>query len=257
MSANPTHNSLLNRIGGWFKRTGPVNAEVIDPANPNAIQPARGGLFRFGPSRRDQAMASMQQGFSALTDLMTGIREGLDRSNERSEQLMHNVAALTEIARSMPEHGRMHTEALKAIHQQLAYQHEQQSKLADVLGAITQQGVANREMLDEMHERIEVMRETDAQIASNLGMVGTAMEQVSKTSSVSAAVLEQMRDGAHARDRDLERVLHRQGQRFTLMLGVAIFLSVAALFTVLIFGYLLLARDKPASPNATPPAAVR
>ena len=55
-----------------------------------------------------------------------------------------------------------------------------------------------------------------------------------------AQVLSQMRDNLDARDGQIERVLHRQGVRFTTMLAVAIFLSIAALVAVGVIGYLLL-----------------
>ena len=59
-------------------------------------------------------------------------------------------------------------------------------------------------------------------------------------SQTSAQVLSQMRDNLDARDGQIERVLHRQGVRFTTMLAVAIFLSIAALAAVGVLGFLLL-----------------
>ena len=47
-----------------------------------------------------------------------------------------------------------------------------------------------------------------------------------------------MRDNINSRDGELERILHRQGSRFTTMLAVAIFLSIAALVAVGVIGYI-------------------
>ena len=50
-------------------------------------------------------------------------------------------------------------------------------------------------------------------------------------------VLKQMREDTTTRNGELERILHRQGSRFTTMLAVALFLSIAALAAVV---YLIL-----------------
>jgi hypothetical protein len=49
-----------------------------------------------------------------------------------------------------------------------------------------------------------------------------------------------MRDRIDSRDGQLERILQRQGTRFTTMLAIAIFLSISALAAVCIMGYLLI-----------------
>ena len=47
-----------------------------------------------------------------------------------------------------------------------------------------------------------------------------------------------MRTNLDQRDKQLENILHRQGTRFTTMLAIAIFLSIAALAAVTVMGYL-------------------
>jgi hypothetical protein len=54
--------------------------------------------------------------------------------------------------------------------------------------------------------------------------------------------MEQLRDNQTARDNELQRLLMKQNTRFTSMLAIAIFLSVAALVAVAVIGYLLLVR---------------
>jgi hypothetical protein len=82
--------------------------------------------------------------------------------------------------------------------------------------------------------------EQDKLISDTLHGVGSALQTVSKTSHTSTEVLRQMRDNIDSRDGQLERILQRQNTRFTTMLAIAIFLSVAALVAVSLFGYLLL-----------------
>ena len=65
------------------------------------------------------------------------------------------------------------------------------------------------------------------------------MQSVSNNTHASTQVLQQMRDNLSARDAELERILHRQGNRFTTMLAVAIFLAIAALVAVGVMGWLI------------------
>jgi septal ring factor EnvC (AmiA/AmiB activator) len=95
-------------------------------------------------------------------------------------------------------------------------------------------------MLDELRERVDSVRETDKVIADNLGNVGSAMEAVTKNSAASAEVLTQMHTRINDRDDQLEKILQKQSVRFTTMLAIAIFLSIAALAAVGIIGYLLM-----------------
>jgi uncharacterized phage infection (PIP) family protein YhgE len=138
----------------------------------------------------------------------------------------------------LPESSRVQSETLKAIHTQIEYQNGQQQKLADILERISAADVQHRSTLDALTDRVESLNDQDARMAENLTTVGSAMQSVSKSSEQSTQVLSQLRDNLNSRDGELERVLHRQGNRFTTMLAVAIFLSIAALVAVGIIGYL-------------------
>ena len=80
----------------------------------------------------------------------------------------------------------------------------------------------------------------DKSIAENLNQVGAAMQTVSHHSKTSSEVLEQMRDNINSREGELQRILHKQGSRYTTMLAIAIFLSIAALAAVCVIGYLVI-----------------
>jgi archaellum component FlaC len=237
--------TLLSRIGGWFKRTGnePGNGDLplVHPDDMNTSMEHRSSFLRPW-ARRDAAIQQLQDGFGTLTELMSGIRSNLERQNERQEELARYLSHLPQALQTIPESNRMQGETLKAIHQQLATQSDQQGKLTDILGQMSRTSFEQRGMLDELRERVETVRETDKAIADNLGNVGIAMEAVTKNSSASAEVLTQMRDRIDTRDDQLEKILHKQSIRFTTMLAIAIFLSIAALAAVGIVGYLLMIR---------------
>jgi hypothetical protein len=205
---------------------------------PQNIEP-RGWFVRPG-AKRDAAITRLQDGFGTLTDLMSSVRDSLEKQGRRQDELLTYLSHLPAALESLPESNRIHGETLKAIHQQLGQQNGQQEKLAEILEKLSESGGESKEILTELTDRVDTLRQTDQAIADNLNSVGSAMATVSKHSVASAQVLEQMRDNINSRDGQLERVLARQSHRFTVMLSVAIFLSIAALGAVAVVGYLLL-----------------
>src|SRR6185295_8722461 len=193
--------TLISRIGNWFRRsgTGVGNGDsvdstmLVDRANPNTAIETRTSFLRPW-ARRDAAINQLQEGFHTLTDLMSTVRDNLERQNRRQEELVQYLSHLPEALQSLPESNRMHGEALKAIHQQLENQNGQQQRLADILDKLNTKGLEDREVLEEVRERVETMRQTDQAIAENLSSVGSAMQTINKNSNTSAQVLEQMRD---------------------------------------------------------------
>lgn len=234
--------TFFSRIGTWFKKGGHYNGDLplMHEDESNGIEPR--GTFLRPWARRDQAIDNLQQGFHTLTDLMSSIKEHLEQNGQRQDQLLNHLAHLPQAIQSIPESNRMQGETLKAIHHQLEHQNDRQKQLADILDKICDADGNQKETLDALNERVETLNQHDQAIAENLQNVGLAMRTVSHNSQTSAQVLEQMRDNIDSRDGQIERILHKQNTRFTTMLAIAIFLSVAALAAVGVVGYLLLNR---------------
>jgi len=194
-------------------------------------------------AKRDAALQSLQQGFVTLTDLMVGIRENLESQGRRQDQLLTELVKLPAMLEQLPESARLQGETLKALHQELSQQHVQQQRLTEILDHVSKGNSSQREVLDGMSDRMDRMRQTDEQIANNLTSVGSTMTELGRNTTTSAQIMESLRDNMASRDNDLQQVLMRQGTRFTVMLAVAIFLSIAALVAVSIIGYLMLTRQ--------------
>ena len=189
-------------------------------------------------ARRDAAIENLQNGLVALSDLMGSIRSNLERQSNRQDEVLHYLSNLSTLPQALQESSRVQGEALQAINHQIERQNAQQTKLGDILERISDADNQQRRTLDALQDRVETMTQHDQAIAMNLYTVGSALEGVSRNSQTSAEVLGQMRDNQNTRDGQLERILHRQGNRFTTMLAVAIFLSIAALVAVAVIGYL-------------------
>jgi len=262
---------FFSRLGQWLKgnpptEAGPVMRSVSDtpPPEDNHDDPAGGdgngngstdlahpqpveatrNTFLRPWAKRDAAIGQLQEGFNALTGLMTAVRDTLDRQNERQDEMMQILANLPAVMKAIPESSAAQIETLRAVAEEVKQQNVQSAKLGEILEKVAETGSDQREMLDGLRERIENLNEQDRNIADSLTGVGSAMQSVSHSSQTSAQVLEQMRDNINGRDGELQRLMHKQGARFTTMLAIAIFLSIAALVAVCVMGYLLI-NNKP------------
>jgi hypothetical protein len=251
--------TLKNRIGRWFRGFKPVHTELpLQRDNGNGddahthpeMQITRGSFLRPW-AKRDAAIANLQHGFETLTDLMGAVRDNLEHQNRRQDELMGYLSHLPDALQLIPESNRAAGETLKAIHQQISYQNQQQSRLGTILEKISEATSEHGKSLHNIGERAEMLEQHDQMISQNLQSVGVAMQSVSRNTDTSTQVLQTLRENLQSRDGQLERVLRKQNVRFTTMLSIAIFLSIAALAAVVIMGWMMLKTAKSAA-NASP-----
>jgi uncharacterized phage infection (PIP) family protein YhgE len=191
-------------------------------------------------AKRDASIIQLQEGFNALTGLMGAVKDSLEKQNQRQDELLNVLSSLPEAMRSIPATGAAQTETLRAIADQIKEQNAHQQKLGDILEKVTETHGTHKESLEQLREHVETLGDHDKSIADNLNQVGAAMQDVSQNSKVSAHVLEQMRDNINSREGELQRILHKQSARYTTMLAIAIFLSIAALGAVCVIGYMVI-----------------
>jgi hypothetical protein len=259
---------FFSRIGNFFKggsheesKSASATIDVDEPQGDmehggegeHASSNGSGTLYHAAPeaarstflrpwAKRDAAIVQLQEGFSALTGLMGAVKESLEKQSQRQDELMQVLGGLPEVLRSIPATGAAQTETLKAIADQIKEQNAQQRKIGDVLEKVSEAEETQKQILGAMKQRVDNLSDHDRTIAESLNGVGAAMQTVSQTSHSSAQVLEQMRDNVNAREGELQRMMHKQGSRFTAMLAIAIFLSVSALASVCVIGYLLMTK---------------
>src|SRR5579859_2811928 len=249
---------LLSRIGSWFRRgnIGPVEQPAGEDSGVDLISEVRNGdgggdggqepqneleprnTFLRPWAKRDQAIDNLNRGIGALGDLLTSIRENMEKQSLRQEDLLGQLAGLPEALRAIPEAGRIQGETLKAIQEQIERQSNQHSKLGDVLDRISEADSRSVKTLEALQQTVSSMSEHDQAISGNMTTLGIALESITSNSKSSAQVLETLRDGSARRDGELERIIKKQNTRFTTMLSIAIVLSISALTAVSVFGYL-------------------
>jgi len=245
MNTETDQNTFLSRIGKWFKKDAAsggngdlrLEGELHGHAGTGTGLEPRSTFLRPW-AKRDHAIENLQNGLSAISDLMGGIREHMEKQSKRQDELLGYLSHLPAALEQLPQSNRAHAEALKAIHESMNRQGTQQSKLGDILERITQADGQTGRTLEALTDHVEQLRRHDQAVAENLNQVGDAMENLGKNTATSATVLEQMRDNTAARDGEIERILQQQGNRFTTLLAVAMFLSISALIAAGVIGYL-------------------
>jgi methyl-accepting chemotaxis protein len=235
---------MMARVASWFKRNRNENAGTD-------LVPGRDAILR-PLNKRDQAIANLQDGFNTLTDLMSTIKDNLNDQGRRQDELLKYLSALPKAIEGIPETNRLQVESLKAISSRLEQQNTQQNLIGEILGKLADNDAQQRTAVEDVRTRVEDVAEQNKNIAENLSSVGSAMQTVSQNSTASAQVLEQVRDRIDQRDGQLERMMHKQAQRFTWLLSVAILLAVASLAAVVI---LMIERSDRPGTN-TPPSTV-
>ena len=244
---------LMSRIGGWFRRSKSYDAS----SSTDIMQSTPRPLMLTTAAKRDQAIANLQQGFTTLTELMTTIKDSLNDQGRRQDELLTYLSHLPKAIEGIPETNRLQVESLKAISARLEQQNNQQNLIGEILGKLADSDHQQKQAVDDVRTRVEDVAEQNKTISENLSTVGSAMQTVSRNSQASAQVLEQVRDNIEKRDGQLERLLHKQAVRFTSLLYVAIFLSIAALVAVAILMVQVMNKPAAGAPPATAPADVR
>ena len=217
-------------------------AQPTDGSGSSLLHPVEASRSTFlRPwAKRDASIVQLQDGFNALTGLMGAVKDSLEKQNQRQDELLNVLGSLPEVLRSIPATGAAQTETLRAIADQIKEQNAHQQKLGDILEKVTETHGSHKESLDNLREHVSHLGDHDKHIAENLNQVGAAMENLGQHSKTSAQVLEQMRDSVNHHEGELQRILHKQGTRYTTMLAIAIFLSIAALAAVCVMGYLVM-----------------
>jgi chromosome segregation ATPase len=237
--------TFFGRLGRMFRRGDSTNgnSDETKSGDSSVVVETRPAVLRTW-GRNNAAIAQLQEGFTLLTELMSTIRQNMEAQGRRQDELIAHVAALPKVLETLPEATRIQGETVKAIHQQLVTQAEQQQMLGEILQKLAESSGDQKDMLEGLRVRVETLNEQDKAMADSLHTVGAALESVNRNSAAGTQVLVNIRDNLASRDADLESVLKRQATRFTAMLAMAVLLSIVAVVAVVVMGYQMIHAGK-------------
>jgi chromosome segregation ATPase len=227
--------SFLSKVGSWFRRDKPADDVIGEGQNGLALD-TRGSLLRPW-AKRDNAIEALSRSFNTLTDLMGSIKDGLEASAQRQDQLLDALKHLPTTLDQIPESNRKHGETLNAIARQIEGQQEQQKNLALILNKFQENDAVQREAIDNMGERLDSMRATDQVISENLSSVGKAMSAINENSVASTRVLDQMRQTITDREAAREKEQKIHSSRTGALMAIAVVMSMIAVAAVVLLAY--------------------
>lgn len=232
---------LFSRITTLFSRKNRIEEHL--PLDENGlpqrqIVETRTSIFRPW-SRQNQALQNLSEGFVTLTQLMSGIKENLEKQNLRQDEMLRFLSSLPTVIEQIPEANRAQGEALKTIYEQLTQQNQAQATLGQVLNRICDTAGDQRKLIDSLNDQLDSLRQTDATISSNIASVGTAMSTIGQASQTSAQVLEKVQAGMAQRDQAMAQILEKQNQRFNMIFWASIVLSITTMLSLAALAYLL------------------
>jgi hypothetical protein len=239
------NNSIWSRVTHWMIGSPPGDLPLRKTAHELAplkrAEPQRPSFLRPF-ARRDSAIANLQQGFSALSELMRCVRDSLERQGKRQDEMISYLAHLPELMHSLPESQRLQSEALRTIGQQLQQQTQHQGRLAEMMTRATQSCDDQRLVLENLNGRVESVLEHDDRIAQNLRHVAGTIENMGRNGESNVQALRQLQENMQLRDQSVHDLVQRQNSRLTFLSIAAMACSMLAMAMVIVAGVILLRR---------------
>lgn len=220
---------IFGRIGRWLRRrfTSQDDLPLLYGQTQTTTQLARRSIFPWG--RQEEDLSSLQAGLTSMTALMSNLRQYLDEQSSRHNELLTYLSQLSHALQSIPDTGRVQSETLRVLHQQIAFQNAQHKQLTEIIRKIADSTTDQHEIAEVLRDRVETLYKNDQEIASTISGMGDSISTVANRSQTNSILLERLRDNLVTRDGDLERAIRRENRliRGTLMLVAAV--SIAAL----------------------------
>ena len=222
---------LFGKVSRWFRQRFGAQEDLplLYGETETSTAITRRPIFGFPWQRKEEDLTVLQTGLASMTALMTSLRQYLDQQNARHDELLTYLSQLSQALQAIPDAGRIQSETLRVLHQQIAYQNAQHKQLSETLRKISESSGTQREVVELLRDRVEILYKNDQQIADTIGGMGGSITLVSQQSQTNTMVLERLRDNLVTRDGDLEKAIRREQQKTRVTLYVVGASALAAL----------------------------
>lgn len=222
---------LFGKVSRWFRQRFGAQADLplLYGETETSTAITRRPIFGFPWQRKEEDLTVLQTGLASMTALMTSLRQYLDQQNARHDELLTYLSQLSQALQAIPDAGRIQSETLRVLHQQIAYQNAQHKQLSETLRKISESSGTQREVVELLRDRVEILYKNDQEIADTIGGMGGAITLVSQQSQTNTMVLERLRDNLVTRDGDLEKSIRREQQKTRVTLYIVGASALAAL----------------------------
>ncbi|UCD27611.1 MAG: hypothetical protein JSV03_10900 [Planctomycetota bacterium] len=207
--------------------THPSDAEVESQSD----KPT-GPLVRL--SKREQAIAQLQQGYDRVTQLIEDIQKHLASQGERSDRI---CSSLDQLARSMsdtPNLSRQQAHTLEAIVGQLEMTNVRTQQLTETVGEIPKITRAQSDTLAGINRQLEMAGEQNVVANQTMDKLGQAITALGESNNSQAQILQEINAKTNQQNEVLSQLIAKQSKRFTMLFIVTVLLAAAAVATTIV-----------------------
>jgi chromosome segregation ATPase len=217
------------------------------PASHSIVQ-VRRSIFR--PWRKTETeIADLQRNVQALTQVMLSLRDHLDQQSRQHDELGQHLERMSEATDGFPEGARSPDEAVRAIATQMAYQSQQQNRLANILEKISDTTGEHGKALHGLMDRMESVEHHGQIIGENVQSMGIVVQSINRNSEQNAENVTATREHVEHHSQ-MHALLHTQNSRLTILSIITLVLATAALISVIVIGFMMLQSERLNRPAA-------
>lgn len=211
-------------------------AESVAPPTDNESEPVAekpsGPLARW--SRRDQAVAQLQEGYERVTQVIEDIQKHLSSQGERSERI---CTALEQLARSQnntPAALRQQIETLENIASQLQTTNSHTERLAEALDEIPKASRMQSQTMEGINHQLEVANEHSLTGSQTLDKLSSVIAALGQSNNTQTRTLSELKTDANHQNELLSQLIAKQSKRFTMLFVVTLILAAAAIVAAVV-----------------------
>lgn len=190
-------------------------------------------------SRRDQAIAQLQEGYEKITHLVEDIQSHLSAQGERSDRICNSLDQLARSMTDLPGITRQQADTLQSIVGQLETTNARSQKLFETLADMPKASQQQTQTLAGIQRQLEVSGEQNVIATQNMEKITSAVVALNQANELQSQALRDMNAKSEQKNDLLNTLIERQNKRFTMLFVVTIILTLLAIggaaFGVLLF----------------------
>jgi len=211
--------TLFGRLGSVFRRRDVVHREIV----PGEIVPVDTETDSARIWRRHEPSANPSQ---SLADLMNGIRDSLESSSRRQDEMLELLREIPATLQQLPQTNLLHAQAVESLSEQVRQQNQNHSQMTLVLQSLASGQRDGQQALLMLGERIESMRMGDVELIDSIKSVAASMSQLSSSSIANLESSNAMRESIQVRERQINQVVQSRNGWIAGLVAVSVIMSV-------------------------------
>lgn len=213
--------SLKERFVSWFDRV----RGYTDETRP----------VRLSRTQRDEAIQSLQHGYTEVLDLMSSVRNHLDQQALRSDRLLDQLDGLPHAIQSLPESNRNQARMLEAIEGHLDSQHRAAREMNESMAGLARSADSQVQIMTALQQQFEQRTETDRQMVKSFSTINETLIQLNRSSESSLLFLQQLAERSDRTHEEMSQIVRRNRIHNTVLAGTTCSVLILAIASIAFF----------------------